>query len=460
MKGKKMAADTIAAISTAAFPSAVSLVRLSGENAIEIADKLFEAKSGKKLSEIKGYSALYGSVFDKDGVFDSAVALVFRAPKSYTGENVVELTVHGGLYLTRRLLRATVEAGARLAQAGEFTRRAFLNGKMSLSQAESVAELISAEGMGQAKAALAATEGRINRESENIRQRIVTLLGQISAYCDYPDEDIVDVSRETLVNEITQISNQLAAMTDGFERGSVIKNGVDTAIVGSPNVGKSTIMNLLSGYEKSIVTSIAGTTRDIVEDTVRVGDFTLRLSDTAGIRETDDKVESVGVERARKRLESAALILAVFDGSRELSKDDLDLIDATADKNCVAVINKTDLEGRLDESKIVGRYHKTVKISAKNGEGADKLSDAIGEALDKYKLGSDALTLVNERQYDCVVRAKKEIDAALFAAKEGQHPDMLGILLEEALRALSELSGESATEAVVNEIFSKFCVGK
>ena len=455
-----MAADTIAAISTAAFPSAVSLVRLSGERAIEIADKLFEAKSGKKLSEIKGYSALYGSVFDKDGTFDNAVALVFHAPKSYTGENVVEITLHGGLYLSRRLLRAAVEVGARLAEAGEFTRRAFLNGKMSLSQAESVAELISAEGQQQAKAALAATEGRINRQSEDIRQRIVTLLGQISAYCDYPDEDIVDVSRETLVTEITEISSQLAAMTDGFERGSVIKNGVDTAIVGGVNVGKSTIMNLLSGYEKSIVTSIAGTTRDIVEDTVRVGDFTLRLSDTAGIRETEDKVESVGVERARKRLESAALILAVFDGSRELSKDDLDLIDATADKNCVAVINKTDLEGRLDESKIVGRYHKTVKISAKNGEGADKLSDAIGEALDKYKLGSDALTLVNERQYDCAVRAKKEIDAALFAAKEGQHPDMLGILLEEALRALSELSGESATEAVVNEIFSKFCVGK
>lgn len=455
-----MATDTISAISTAPQASAVSSVRLSGENAIEIADKVFASHSGKKLCEIKGYTALYGSVFDKDGNFDNAVALVFRAPKSYTGENVVEITVHGGLYLTRRLLRATVEAGARLAEAGEFTKRAFLNGKMSLSQAESVSELISAEGVGQAKAALAATEGRINRQSEEIRHKIVSLLAEISAYCDYPDEDIVDVSRETLIKQITEISDNLALMTEGFERGSVIKNGVDTAIVGGVNVGKSTIMNLISGYEKSIVTNIAGTTRDIVEDTVRVGDFTLRLSDTAGIRETEDKVESVGVERAKKRIDSAALILAVFDSSRELTHDDLELINATADKNCVAVINKTDLENKIDESIIEGRYQKTVKISAKNGEGASDLSNAITEALEKYKLSSDAMLLVNERQYDCAVRAKKEIDSALAAAKEGQHPDMLGILLEEAVRALSELSGESATEAVVNEIFSKFCVGK
>ncbi len=453
-------ADTIVAISTAPQPSAVSCVRLSGENAIEISDRIFASNSGKKLCELKGYRALYGSVFDKDGSFDSAVALVFRAPKSYTGENVVEITVHGGIYLTRRLLRAALDAGARLAEAGEFTKRAFLNGKMSLSQAESVAELISAEGFSQAKAALAASEGRINRQSQEIKSKIVSLLAEISAYCDYPDEDIVDVSRETLLKQIDDISKKLGNMTEGFEKGSVIKNGVDTAIVGGVNVGKSTIMNLLAGVEKSIVTNIAGTTRDIVEDTVRVGEFTLRLSDTAGIRETEDKVESVGVERAKKRIDSAALILAVFDSSRELSKDDLELIDATADKNCVAVINKNDLETKIDESIIEGRYKKVVKISAKNGEGAELLSGAIKDALERYKLGSDAQILVNERQYDCACRAKKEVDTALLELKSGQHPDMLGILLEEAVRALGELSGESANDAVVNEIFSKFCVGK
>jgi len=452
--------DTIAAVSTAAVPSAVGMVRISGEKAIEIAQSVFTSRSGKKLDELSGYSALYGNVFDKNGVFDTAVALVFRAPKSYTGENVVEITVHGGIYITRRLLRAAVDAGARIAEAGEFTRRAYLNGKMSLSQAESVTELISAQGDQQVKAALAASDGRLNREIGEIRQRIVTLLGQISAYCDYPDEDIVDVSRETLLKELAEILSKLDKMTEGFERGAVAKHGVDTAIVGSPNVGKSTIMNLLSGFEKSIVTDIAGTTRDIVEDTVRVGDFVLCLSDTAGIRQTEDTVEAVGVERAKQRLESAALILAVFDGSRELSKDDLDLIEAAADKNSIAVINKDDLESRINEQAVSSRFSKTVKISAAKGQGAGRLSDAICEALERYKLDGDALLIINERQYDCAMRAKKEVSAALEGTQEGQMPDMIGILLEEAVRALCELSGESATEAVVNEIFSKFCVGK
>jgi len=452
--------DTIVAISTAAVPSAVSMVRLSGTDAIKIAEKIFVSHSGKTLSELSGYSAIFGNVYDKDGVFDNAVALVFRAPKSYTGENTVEITVHGGIYLTKRLLRAAVSNGARLAQAGEFTKRAFLNGKMTLSQAEAVTSLISAQSAEQAKAALEAAEGRLWKESEGIKQRIVTLLGQIAAYCDYPDEDIVDVSRETLTFELEEIYAKLEKMTDGFEKGSVIKNGVDTAIVGSPNVGKSTIMNLLSGFEKSIVTSIAGTTRDIVEDTVRVGDFTLRLSDTAGIRETEDKVESVGVDRAKKRFDSAALILAVFDGSRELSKDDLDLIKAAEGKNCVAIINKDDLESKIDEGLIKERFTFCVKISAAKKIGADALSDAICAALDSYKLDGDARLLINERQYDCAKRAQNEVMVALSATKEGQMPDMIGINLEEALRALCTLTGEEATQAVVNEIFSKFCVGK
>ncbi len=452
--------QTIAAISSGSNAAAVGMVRLSGERAIEIADRVFKAQSGKALSSARGYSAHFGKVFDREGTFDTAVALVFRAPKSYTGEDTVEITVHGGIYLTRRLLRAAVSAGARLAEAGEFTKRAFLNGKMSLSQAEAVTALISAQGAEQARAALAVSEGRLNRESEAIRSEIVILLGQISAYCDYPDEDIVDVSRETLEKTLCQLLSQINAMIEGFDKGRVISEGVDTAIVGSPNVGKSTIMNMLSGYEKSIVTDIAGTTRDIVEDTVRVGDFVLRLSDTAGIRKTADVVEAVGVERARKRMESAALILAVFDASRPLSSEDTELISAANGKNAVAVINKDDLEPKIDEKPIRQGFERVVRISAAEGRGADELSGAIAAALEEYRLSEDAQLIINERQYDCALRAQKEIEAAMLAAHEGQEPDMLGILLEEALRALSELSGKSATEAVVNEIFSKFCVGK
>lgn len=452
--------ETIAAISTGSGESAVGMVRISGDAALSIADRVFKAQSGKALADSLGYRAYYGSVFDGEGEFDTAVALVFRAPKSYTGEDIVEITVHGGIYLTRRLLRAVILAGARHAEAGEFTKRAYLNNKMSLSQAEAITSLISAQGAEQAKAALAVSEGRLNRESRDIRSQIVTLLGQISAYCDYPDEDIVDVSRETLEKTLSDILCRLDQMLEGFDKGKIISNGVDTAIVGSPNVGKSTIMNLLSGFEKSIVTDIAGTTRDIVEDTVRVGDFVLRLSDTAGIRETADIVEAVGVERAKKRMESAALVLAVFDASRPLSEEDMQLISEAKSKNSVAIINKDDLEPQIDERPIREAFERVVRISAGEGRGRQELSDAICSALSQYRLSGDALILINERQFDCAARARKEVFAALEGAKEGQMPDMLGILLEEALRALSELSGESATESVVNEIFSKFCVGK
>lgn len=452
--------DTIAAISTPSSPAAIGMVRLSGENALKIADTVFKSVSGKKICDQKGYTALFGRVFDKDGEFDEAVALVFRAPKSYTGQDVVEITVHGGIYLTRRLLRTVLTNGARLAQAGEFTRRAFENGKLSLLKAEAVSSLISAKGQQQAKAALAVCDGRLNTEIKEIYSLTAALLGRISAYCDYPDEDIVDVSRETLEKDITEISNRLEKLINGFDIGRKISNGIDTAIVGSPNVGKSTIMNMLAGCERSIVTDIAGTTRDVIEDTVDIGGITLKLSDTAGIRETADSVEAVGVERAKKRMDSASLMLAVFDASRKLDGDDLKLIENAKNKNAVAIINKTDLESRLDTSLITASFENTVFISAKSGQGRDELIKAVKKALEMYNLESDALLLLNERQYDCSMRAKTELDDALNAVRQGQFADIVGITLGQVLEILSELTGEKPTEAVVNEIFSKFCVGK
>lgn len=457
---KAQSNDTIAAISTATSAAAVSMVRLSGERAIEIADSIFVSMSGKKIIEIKGYSALYGEVFDKKGKFDTAVALLFRAPKSYTGENVVELTVHGGMYLVKRLLRAALDRGARLAEAGEFTKRAYLNGKMSLSSAEATAALISAKGEIEAKAALRAADGRLSRQSDEIAQSLVTLLGEISAYCDYPDEDIVDVSRETLIKTLTSVKEELSSLTSGFERGSVALSGVDTVIVGSTNVGKSTIMNQMSGFEKSIVTDIAGTTRDIVEDTVSVGGFVLKLSDTAGIRETSDVVESMGVKRAKERIESAALIIAVFDSSREISDEDREIIELTKDKNTIAVINKNDLETKNDIELIKSSFKNVVEISAIDKSSGEALESAITSALNKFKLDDGAMVIINERQYDCVKRALYDINDALASAQNGVEPDMIGITIEGALSSLYELSGKKTSDAVVNEIFSKFCVGK
>ncbi len=455
-----MSKDIIAACAAGGKSDAVGMIRVSGEGAIELCDRIFKAQSEKLLCDSLGYRAHFGKVYDSKGEFDTAVALVFRAPKSYTGEDTVEITVHGGEYVTKRALRAVIEAGARMAAAGEFTKRAFLNGKMSLTEAEAVTSIISARGESELCAALSASEGRINRECQKLCSQITELLGEISAYCDYPDEDIVDVSRETLLIKIEQLLCELNSILENFDRGRVISGGIDTAIVGSPNVGKSTIMNLISGFEKSIVTDIAGTTRDVVEDTVKLGEFTLRLCDTAGIRETENVVEAIGVERAKKRMQSAQLVLAVFDSSRSLSDDDLELIEAAKEKNSIAVINKQDLESRIDDSKIKEAFLNVVYISAAKGSGSEELFDAVVAALEKYKLSGDGQIIINERQYDCALRAKREISAALAAAREGHTPDMLGINLEEALRALFELSGESANEAVVNEIFSKFCVGK
>ena len=452
--------QTIAAISTALSPAAVGMIRISGPAAFQVADRVFSAQSGKRLESLSGYCALYGSVRDEGGVFDHAVTTVFRAPKSYTGENVAEITVHGGPYLVRRLLRAVLANGARLALPGEFTRRAFENGKMDLTQAEAVGALISAEGQQQALSALEVCDGRLSKTIDGLYDRLIVLLGKIAAYCDYPDEDIVDVSRETLQDEIDGVRAALDEMLTGFDCGSVIAHGVDTVIVGSPNVGKSTLMNLLAGYEKSIVTDIAGTTRDIVEDTVSVGDFQLRLSDTAGLRDTDDRVEAVGVDRARSRLRQAALVLAVFDLSRPLSTEDHALLGSLKGRNALGILNKEDLPVAADTALLEQSFERTVRISAAKGTGSQDLRQAIAACLEQYHLSGNARLLVNERQYDCARRAAGELEQAAQAVCHGQTPDLVGILLEQAAQCLAELRGTRVTDAVVNEIFSKFCVGK
>ncbi|MBP3514483.1 MAG: tRNA uridine-5-carboxymethylaminomethyl(34) synthesis GTPase MnmE, partial [Elusimicrobiaceae bacterium] len=308
--------DTIAALSTPAAPAGLGVIRVSGENACAITATVFRA--AKDIRTMDGYTAAFGHVFDADGDIDECVALVFRAPHSYTGEDTVELSCHGGVYLLRRVLRALYAAGARPAEAGEFTRRAFLNGKMDLTGAEAVMDLIAADGKLAARTALHARSGGTFRALQGVKDTLLGLAAQFTAFIDYPDEDIPDLSENQLKTTLTTAADTLRDLLATFDAGKVLREGVDTAIVGSPNVGKSTLMNALAGCERSIVTDVAGTTRDIVEETVRLGEVTLKLSDTAGIRETGDTVEAIGVEKARQRLLDAALVLAVFDGGAKL----------------------------------------------------------------------------------------------------------------------------------------------
>ena len=391
-----MSDRTIAAIATPLGESSIGVIRISGESALDIADKVFFAFNGEMLSDLAGYRAAYGEIKDGERVLDDAVALVFRAPKSYTGEDVVEISVHGGRIMLREVLRLILKNGAFSAEAGEFTKRAFLNGKTDLTRAESVMGLISAKSEAQLRLSRAAHIGKVSEKIEEIERDLVAADASIAAFSDYPDEDIEGLDYENFLKMLENARNALKKMLSTYDAGRILREGIDTAIVGKPNVGKSTLMNMLSGAERSIVTEVAGTTRDIIEETVTAGDIVLRLADTAGIRDTDDKVESIGVDRAKQRLETAGLILAVFDCTKPLDKDDYPLIDSIRGKNVIVIINKTDLSSRIDKSVFEG--FKIVETSAKKGDGYETLCDAITEVAGTADLDPDSAVLLNERQ--------------------------------------------------------------
>ena len=461
MKGMCKMSKVIAAIATAAAPAGLGVIRLSGEDAVEVASRIFRPQSEKRsLKEAAGYTALYGRVFDREGDIDECVALVFRAPHSFTGENVVELSCHGGLYLLRRALRAAFEEGASPAGPGEFTKRAFINGKLDLTRAEAVMDLISASGRLAAKTALAAHEGALFHQMRNVLELLTGAAANLSAYVDYPDDDIPELQPEALHTILTQSSDTLKELLLRFDAGRVVREGIDTVIVGRPNVGKSTLMNLLAGCERSIVTPVAGTTRDVVEETIRLGDVVLRLADTAGQRATEDEIERIGVRRARERMERAALVLAVFDGSQPMTDDDRELAEAAAAQTSIAVINKSDIGININEEYISSLYKRVVILSAQSGKGLDELERAVREVTGVAALNEAEPMLATERQRDCARRCLECVEEALAAMESGITLDAVNVSVDGAISALLELTGERTTEAVVNEVFSRFCVGK
>lgn len=452
---------TIAAISTPAAPAGLGVIRLSGTDAIAIAERVFRpAEPARALSALPGYTAAYGRVADRSGSIDECVALVFRAPHSYTGEDVVELSCHGGVYLLQQVLRACLDAGAKPAAPGEFTRRAFVNGKLDLTQAESVMDLIAANGRLAARTALAAREGNTARRLHEVKERLLGVAAQFSAYIDYPDEDIPELRPAALADTLAQASRIMTALLDTFEAGRVLREGVDTAIVGSPNVGKSTLMNRLAGCERSIVTEVAGTTRDVVEETVRLGDVLLRLSDTAGIHETDDRVETVGVEKARSRLQNAALVLAVFDGTRPLDDNDRAIAQQAADGAAIAIINKADQPQRIDAAFLEQRFSHVIRLSAKDGQGLDALAAAVAQLTGVENLQAAEPVLATERQRLGAQECLTYLQEAAAALESGLTLDAVSVSLHAAIDAILSLTGERATEAVVEQVFSRFCVGK
>ncbi len=453
-------ASTIAAVATGNAPGGIGVIRISGDNAIEIAKKAFQPMDSSDITKLPGYRAKFGNIICDGEKIDNAVALVFRAPKSYTGEDVVELSVHGGMLLVQKTLKAVLAAGAVPAQAGEFTKRAFLNGKIDLTQAESVAELISAQGEESLKASFNALQGSLSTKINSVLEKLLDVSAVMAAWVDYPDEEIPELTDTQLQETLKTVKFQLKELLDGYETGQTVKGGVDTVIVGRPNVGKSSLMNMLSGTEKSIVTHIEGTTRDIVEQDIRLGSLVLHLRDTAGLRASDDVVEAIGIERAYKALDDAQLVYAVFDSSQSLSDRDIDLVERCKGKNAIAVVNKNDLAPLADIGLIEKSFKSTVYISAKQYEGMNELIAATENMLGVAQFDSTAPLLANARQYQNCQNAYDNICRALEGAEMGITFDAINVMIDSAADELLSLTGKKATTEVVNNIFSKFCVGK
>ena len=407
-----------------------------------------------------GYTCAYGIAHDSGERLDDCILTVFRAPHSYTGEDVAELSCHGGLYVTRKILRAAFANGAVNAEAGEFTKRAYLNGKLDLTQAEAVMDIISAKGERELKMAESLREGAAFKKAEKCSQKLLKILGDLAAWADYPEEDIPEVRPENLAAELTEVRGDLHSLVKNYDSGRILREGVATAIIGRPNVGKSTLFNCLSGCERSIVTEIAGTTRDVIEETVRVGDITLRLSDTAGIHDTDDKIEGIGVEMAEKMIDNSELCIAVFDGSCPLTEDDLYLINKINKNKTIAVINKNDVEQQIDTSLLQDRIQHIVFLSAKENTGVEELHKHIEEIFKLNEADFDTATAANERQKKCIDKALEGIENAISSLEIGEMLDAVNVLIDEAEQSLLQLTGKKVTDAVVDEVFSRFCVGK
>lgn len=450
---------TIAAISTGNCISAIGIIRLTGDGCAEIAGKVFTLNNNTPLSEAPDRKLVLGTLHDKEGrVIDSCCAIYCRGPHSYTGEDTVEFQCHGSPAVLAAGLEALYIAGAKPAQRGEFTKRAFLNGKLDLTQAEAVIDLIEADSAEAAANAAGQVEGRLQKKLDPVYDVLTDLCSHFHAVLDYPDEDIEDFGFQNYYDTLRKSAKDLYHLLQTYGQGKILRSGVAAAIVGKPNVGKSSLLNALAGYDRVIVTDIPGTTRDTVEETVKVGGVKLRLIDTAGIRETTDTVEAIGVERSRKAVEDADMVIFVCDGSKPLTEEDEAIIDLCCEReNAVALINKTDLGQVIEPGDLP--FMNVVEICAETGEGLEQFADVV-ETLFEGDLPCDGSILTNARQADAIRRAYESMLSALQAMKLGLTPDAALIDVEAAMEAMGEVTGHTVREDITARIFERFCVGK
>lgn len=459
--------DTVAAVSTPYGKGGVALIRISGDKAIEIAEKVFFPSNKKLLSECKSNVAYHGEIFksfeNNKIQIDDGLATIFRAPRSFTGEDTVEICCHGGVLVTQNVLSACLLAGARHATAGEFTRRAFINGKMGLNEAEALGNLLESETEEQMLASRAGMRGVLSEKTSEVYASLCSVLAAVFAHIDYPDEDLADMSEEEMLFALSTNEAKLQKLLDTYSTGRAVMSGINTVILGKTNAGKSSLYNMLVGTDAAIVTDIEGTTRDVISEKVKLGRVMLKLSDTAGIRESSDVVEKIGIDRARSAAENAELVLAVFDGSREQSDDERELVEYIKGLNAVkiAIINKSDIGCLPEYDEVARNFEYSVNISALKGDGYDELSSLVEKIyIDKsLDTGNDAM-IVNARQNAAITSAIDSVKSAKDCVRLGLPLEICCADIESAMQSLSELDGRAVSEDVVSEIFSKFCVGK
>ena len=455
--------NTIVAISTAMGNGGIGIVRMSGEKSFEILDKIFRPKNNDGF--IKGYQIKYGNIIDpkNEEIVDEVLVSYFVAPKSYTTENMCEINTHGGMVVEKRILELCLENGAEIASPGEFTKRAFLNGRIDLSQAEAIIDLINSKTVREAKESINQLEGHLSSKIENIRQKMLNLMIAIDVNIDYPEYDEEEVTKNRSLGELRIISEELIKLENSFNSGKILRDGVKTVILGKTNAGKSSLLNRILKEDRAIVSNIEGTTRDTIEEFVDVEGIPLKLIDTAGIRNSSNEIEQIGIQKSKKLADSADLIIAIFDITKNLTEDDEELLEIIKDKECIILLNKIDvLSENIELEKRLKSINKNIlKISAMEDIGIQQLFDKIVEI---YSFNNDSLSndvlISNERHKNLIQKARIEIDEAINATENDMYIDIISIYITNAMNYLAEITGNNVTDDVINEIFKKFCLGK
>ncbi len=456
--------STIAAISTAPGIGGIGIVRMSGEEAFSILGEIFKPKKSFNIEEVKGYTIKYGYIVKEDEIIDEVLVSFFRAPNSYTTENLCEISSHGGAYVVRRILETCLENGADLAEPGEFTKRAFLNGRMDLSQAEAVIDIINARTEKEAKTSINQLEGSLSKQIKQIREMLMSVMVEIEVSIDYPEYDVEEVNNLKAYNMLLEVKDKLNSLKNSFENGKIIKNGIKIALLGKPNAGKSSLLNAILKEERAIVTDIEGTTRDTIEESITVSGIPIHIIDTAGIRNATNEVEKIGIEKSRKMAEEAELVIAILDASKVLNDEDIEILELLKNKKGIVVLNKIDL-GNIKVSKeaiknIAGEKE-IIEISAKENIGIDNIYETITKMfeLNEINIDNDAI-ITNIRHKDIINNAISGTEKALEATKEKMPIDIIGIYIKDIMEDLGKITGESVSDEIIKEIFSKFCLGK